>query len=183
LPPKEIQEPNHADELGGASVWWTWTPPVSGSVTVSTAGSDFDTLLAIYTGSVLTNLSLVASSDDVSTNDPTSFVSFNALANRSYQIAVDGFNGAPGDIQLQIVMNGVVWLDTLKRDATGNVALSLTAPTGKLYLFQSSSDLVSWSSFEPLTNANGRVTFIDRSLGNGGRRFYRARQAPQALTD
>src|SRR5437870_4573721 len=42
---KEPGEPNHAKDLGGASVWWSWIAPASGVVNITTADSDFDTLL------------------------------------------------------------------------------------------------------------------------------------------
>ena len=48
---KEGGEPNHAGNAGGASVWWKWTAPSDGSIIISTAGSNFDTTLGIYTGS------------------------------------------------------------------------------------------------------------------------------------
>src|SRR5437868_4888168 len=43
---KEFFEPNHGGNRGGASVWWTWTPPASGLTTIDTFGSSFNTLLA-----------------------------------------------------------------------------------------------------------------------------------------
>src|SRR5439155_11927 len=47
---KETGEPNHAGNSGGHSIWYCWTAPDSGSVTFDTIGSNFDTLLAVYTG-------------------------------------------------------------------------------------------------------------------------------------
>src|SRR5512140_350006 len=47
---KEYGEPYHGGDAGGASVWWTWRAPSSGNVRISTAGSNFDTLLGVYTG-------------------------------------------------------------------------------------------------------------------------------------
>ena len=32
-------EPNHAGDDGGASIWYRWTPSVTGTVTIDTAGS------------------------------------------------------------------------------------------------------------------------------------------------
>src|SRR5436853_2860043 len=52
----EAGEPQHAGSTGGSSVWWTWTAPESGTFSASTAGSSFDTLLAVYQGSALSNL-------------------------------------------------------------------------------------------------------------------------------
>jgi hypothetical protein len=98
---KEPDEPNHAGNPGGKSVWWTWTAPSNGAITISTIGSDFDTTLAVYTGNALAGLVLVASDDDGGGN-LTSRVSFGVMPNVTYQIAVDGFSGASGSIQLNI---------------------------------------------------------------------------------
>src|SRR4051794_4905833 len=44
--------PDHASPTPPVhSVWWTWTAPATGDVTMDTIGSDFDTIIAIYTGS------------------------------------------------------------------------------------------------------------------------------------
>jgi hypothetical protein len=173
---KEPLEPNHAEEIGGASIWWKWTAPVAGPVVISTAGSTVDTLLGVYTGSALSNLVLVARSDDVSTDDPTSLVSFDALPGKDYQIAVDGYDGEPGDINLHIHMN-LVWLSAPRLAAPTGVEVDLTGPSGKLYLLEFSSDLRTWAQVATQGNTNGLVPFVDPASRDGTRRFYRARQA------
>src|SRR5207248_174267 len=50
---REANEPNHAGVTGGASLWWSWTATKSGSVTIRTTGSTFDTLLGVYIGDEL----------------------------------------------------------------------------------------------------------------------------------
>jgi hypothetical protein len=172
---KQPNEPNHADELGGASVWWTWTAPVTGNVTIDTKGTDFDTLLAVYRGFALTNLVPVASNDDASTNQATSLVTFAATAGTAYQIAVDGFAGAPGDIQLNLTMpNNLVWLDTPRLTAEGTVLLRITSAVGQQFTLQESSDLVHWQPLATLPNPTGTVDFTDST--GASRRFYRVRQ-------
>lgn len=96
---KENNEPDHAGNNGGKSVWWNWTAPLTGPLNLSTAGSDFNTLLAVYTGGTLGALSLVGENDD---NPPstTSSLSFTAQAGTVYRIAVDGFSGAFGRVEL-----------------------------------------------------------------------------------
>ncbi len=98
---KETGEPSHAGNSGGKSVWWTWTAPNSGDVTLSTIGSDFNTLLGVYAGSSVTALTLVASDND-SGGSLTSKVTFNAVAGTTYQIAVDGAGGSRGNIALNL---------------------------------------------------------------------------------
>ncbi len=98
---KETGEPNHANGGGTRSVWYQWQAPSSGSVTMTTAGSGFDTVLAVYTGTTVNALNLIASNDDASVQPhiTTSSVTFPANAGTIYQIAVDGFNndGSGGD--------------------------------------------------------------------------------------
>jgi outer membrane protein assembly factor BamB len=99
---REAGEPVHASVTGGASLWWTWTAPSSSLVAFDTAGSSFDTVLAVYTGTSLSTLQSVASNDDASASVTTSRVLINATAGTTYQIAVDGKNGATGTVALQI---------------------------------------------------------------------------------
>src|SRR5262249_42446196 len=86
---KEVNEPNHANDVGGASVWYRWTAPSSGLYTFDTFGSSFDTLLGVYTGNVVSALSAVASSDNAGPS-AQSRVTFNAIVNTTYYLAVDG---------------------------------------------------------------------------------------------
>lgn len=101
---KETREPNVAGVSGGKSVWWTWTAPVSGTVAITTAGSNFDTTLGVYRGTVVSRLTRVAVNDDDSTlaGAVTSRVSFAAVAGTAYQILVDGYSGESGNIRLRL---------------------------------------------------------------------------------
>ncbi|NET40724.1 S8 family serine peptidase [Okeania sp. SIO2B3] len=98
---KESGEPNHAGNDGGSSVWWDWTAPSSGSVTIGTDGSDFDTILGIYTGSSVSDLTEVASDDDGG-DGLQSQVTFDVVGGTNYQIAVDGYSGSEGNIVLDL---------------------------------------------------------------------------------
>src|SRR5438105_11156835 len=86
---KQTGEPNHAGNAGGASVWWSWTAPAVGDVTIDTIGSNFDTILGVYTGTSVSALTFVASNDDGGGN-LTSKVTFTAIGGTTYAIAVDG---------------------------------------------------------------------------------------------
>jgi subtilisin family serine protease len=91
-------EPRNPFGAGGKSVWWAWTAQNPGSATITTSGSNFDTTLAVYTGTELDNLSLVASNDD--TNGLQSSVTFTAIQGQIYAIQVDGYAGEEGTIIL-----------------------------------------------------------------------------------
>jgi hypothetical protein len=101
---REAGEPVHAGNAGGRSVWWTWNAPANGPVNIITIGSEFDTLLAVYTGTSVSALSLVANNNN---QGPGYFSALNFIATTgtSYEIAVDGFNGAAGSIRLNLKMS------------------------------------------------------------------------------
>jgi len=98
----ETGEPSHAGGSGGHSLWWRWTAPGAGSVTVSTSGSSFDTLLGVYTGSSVSALTTIASNDDASSSATTSSTTFTATSGTEYFIAVDGKSSATGTVSLSV---------------------------------------------------------------------------------
>ena len=115
LASKENGEPLHAGNSGGASVWWKWISPGEGQVSLDTHTSVIDTLLGVYTGSAVNSLALVAANDDDGSPNFNSGVLFQAHAGVEYQIAVDGFGGAAGDVALNWNFN-----------ANANADLSIT---------------------------------------------------------
>jgi hypothetical protein len=106
----EPNEPRHAGKLGGHSVWITWVAPTDGVATFSTVGSSFDTLLSAYyfsntNDTTLDKLQAAAENDDDDEGGPVaapaSLIQFGARAGHRYEIAVDGYIGATGNIQLR----------------------------------------------------------------------------------
>ena len=81
------------------SMWFEITVPGAGRLQVDTAGSSFDTTLAVYEGSALTNLQQVAQNDDAA-GTLTSAVTLSPTSSTTYRIAVDGYNGNTGAITL-----------------------------------------------------------------------------------
>jgi hypothetical protein len=96
---REAGETNHVGKVGGSSVWLGWVAPASGIATFDTRGSSFDTLLAIYTGTNVANLTPISSDEDRG-GFLTSQAAFNATKGTEYLIVVDGFAGQTGDIVL-----------------------------------------------------------------------------------
>jgi hypothetical protein len=114
-----LSEPNDPSSPGSTkSVWYQLTATSTGSITIDTRGSNFDTTLAVYTGNSLGSLSPVQSNDDsedASTpeRDVSSFVTFqNVTPGTIYRISVNGYNndGTGGD--------------------TGNIKLNWTQSSG-----------------------------------------------------
>ena len=97
----QVGEPATIDSgTGGKSIWYNWTAPASGSVTFDTIGSDFDTLLAAYTGAAVGSLVSIAENDDGAGIAPRSRITFTAVSGTTYRIRVDGFSGDSGLVTL-----------------------------------------------------------------------------------
>jgi hypothetical protein len=118
---KEAGEPNHAPgEPGGTSVWWRWTAPGAGSLQVDTRGSNFDTMLAAYTGTAVNALTQLASNDDeqppgTAPNETrliTSIITLTVTAGTTYYFAVDGWDGETGVISLNLTLTPLAVLPT-----------------------------------------------------------------------
>ncbi len=123
---KEANEPNHAGNVGGTSVWYLWQAPSSGSVVITTAGSNFDTLLGVYTGSSVGALATIASNDDedLANGINTSRVTFNATAGTNYRIAVDGYDAATGSISLNWSLSAQTYTISLSASPAGGGSVS-----------------------------------------------------------
>lgn len=87
---KEPLEPHVTGNPGGPSAWFLWTAPAGGPATFSTTGSDYDTLLAAYTGDSFGDLDVVDEDDDGGPGF-TSALAFTAVQGRTYRIMLDGY--------------------------------------------------------------------------------------------
>jgi len=93
-------------------VWHNYTPIVSGEVTITTEGSDFDTTLAIFDACGGTELDC---NDDM--RGVTSQIVFSLTAGQTYQIRVSGYGGDTGNYVLTI-------------DHRSNITGTVTGPGG-----------------------------------------------------
>jgi hypothetical protein len=99
---KEPNEPNHGGP-SGASIWYRWTAPADGNVVVSTCESDFDTLVGVYTGTAVGSLTQIAANDNgCGMGRLQSRLSFQATIGTTYSLAIDGFGGDSGLVDLTV---------------------------------------------------------------------------------
>jgi hypothetical protein len=93
---KESWEGNHANNQGGASIWFSWVAPSSGLMEFNTIGSNIDTIMAIYSmPSDYLHLKPIAANDDGLGNaGRCSQITFSATQGVRYFIAVDGYSRA-----------------------------------------------------------------------------------------
>lgn len=81
------------------TVWWKWSPAAATKVVFDTYGSDFNTVLGVYTGTSVSTLVEVAC-NDIRFADRTSSVSFDVASGTTYYICVSGHKEGFGKIKL-----------------------------------------------------------------------------------
>ena len=165
----EAGEPAHASTFGAHSVWYCWTAPRDGVAEWSTIGSDFDTTLAIYTGSNVGQLTATASDNDSGGGGGTSVVRFNASSNTMYHMAIDGRGNAMGNISL--AWQYLTARLSIDRNANGTLTLTLRGADGT-YTLRASSTLTNWTDLGTITVTNGRGTLAQPN--DTPLRFYNA---------
>jgi hypothetical protein len=169
-------EPRHAGRAAAKSVWWRWTAPTDGTVYVSTKGSEFDTVMAVYRGTRVDALTEVASNDDDPGGLQTSALLFNASAGTEYYIAVGAYDGAVGGpVVLAINQNGfaVVPPRLASQFAEGRLTIRVTDRMGP-FVLESSVDLKTWRNVRTMTEAE---TALIQPMAGAPQQFYRVKLA------
>jgi hypothetical protein len=177
---KEFGEPQILGNPGGHSVWWSFTPTADGVVELNTSGSTFDTLLGVYTGASVANLTTVAQNDDAFPGAPGGFSLLDQAvrAGQTYFITVDGYNSSSGAVLLTCLftpatiytlttttnlggtlqvtttnnLHGVSTLVGSSGDFAANTYLTLTATPATYYQF------TNWTG--TTTSPNNPLTFF-----------------------
>lgn len=119
---REPGEPDHAGYGGGHSIWWSWTAPASGRVTLDAFGSAVTTLAAVYTGNTVSSLTNITSG-----NATFAAIEFECEAGATYQVALDHWSSDIfGAVNLNLVFS----------------SLRLIAPTNELVVHGASPVLL-----------------------------------------
>ncbi len=92
------------------AVWFKYTAPRSGPLTISTCGSSFDTVLTVFNNGAcnLAAGNIVVCNDDVPAGSScgagtnASFVTVNVLSGQQFLIRLSGYNNAAGDYRLNV---------------------------------------------------------------------------------
>ncbi|MFN0012289.1 MAG: hypothetical protein ACKVS8_11675 [Phycisphaerales bacterium] len=98
--------PSSACAPSGNDVWLRFTPACAGPVSVTTCGSNFDTVLDVFTACPSGGGIVVSCNDDTTAcgavlTNPSS-LAFDAAAGTTYWIRIGGFNGAVGSAVLNV---------------------------------------------------------------------------------
>ncbi len=168
----EDGEPNLCGIIGGASQWFTYECPADGTLVVSTEGSSFDTLLGVFTGpgNSFESLVLIACDNDGGTDRKTSRTRLKATKGTSYYVAVDGVNGASGNVHLTYTLSAPARVVSTKlRD--NQVHWEMSGMAGVAYKIQASVNLAAWETIGTTNSPTGTINFSESRTSQ--KRFYR----------
>ena len=109
---REVGEPDHGGNVGGGSVWFQWQAPESRRYALSLPSSEFDAIVAVYTGSAMDDLTPVSRfprldfpAASLESEEPFSLfarVEFDAEVGQVYYFAVDGEDGSFGNFAYRL---------------------------------------------------------------------------------
>ncbi|HVS52536.1 MAG TPA: PQQ-binding-like beta-propeller repeat protein [Opitutaceae bacterium] len=141
---RETGEPHILGWAGGLSLWYRWTAPRSGHFQVSAISTDFDPILAVYTGSSVDALTVVALGDNngPSAADNGALCSFDAVAGTTYSIAVDAKTAANTG-QFTLSLTDSLWQAGTTASITGSPAV---ASDGTVYVGSTDNSLYAFAA-------------------------------------
>lgn len=168
----ENGEPMHVADRGGHSIWYTWTADNKGIAILDTIGSDFDTLMAVYTGNTLSTLYQLASNNDFPGLGSLSRLAFTCLPGTVYHIAVDGVNGATGNVVLNMTFNPIPLGIQSPVIQAGSFAFRVDGPSGDTGVVETSTDLSIWV---PVATNKIPFDFVYPAPSLDSARYFRAR--------
>lgn len=129
----EPGEPDHAyfgfnnpDFKATFSAWHSFTPTTSGTYIVSTAGSAFNTRMAVYTGSDVSSLIPIAANDNADSDNWLFYSAtlFEGTAGTTYYIAIDGFDFTSSGVGLPVLEFGNYSLSVTRQAYSAPLMLS-----------------------------------------------------------
>jgi len=133
-------EAMHGGNPGGSSVWYSWTAPKGGTVLLSVTATNFFPLADVYTGASISALTVVAGRDfALDTTNRVMTLHFEAVANREYSVAVDGFAGQAGPFDLALKFPPPPPNDNFA-DRVPLAGASLTVKSSNLYATKESGE-------------------------------------------
>lgn len=106
----EPGEPAIGGQAAQNSVWWTWLSHADGYAVVDTTNSAIGTRLGVFVGKSVAGLYPVDRLQDSGLPATRDHVEFEATPLQPYELAVDGWQGAQGPVQLDIRLYTSPWI-------------------------------------------------------------------------
>lgn len=90
---------------GSHIVWYRLTPATAGAFTVSTATSDYDTVLGVFTAPITTSSASIVCNDDFASTLQSQVTLNSAAAGVTYYIAIAQYGSTPSTSSLTLALN------------------------------------------------------------------------------
>ncbi len=161
----EPGEPIILGSSGAQTLWWSWTAPVGGMVSLDLAGSDYSFPVGVFTGSALSNQVLIASD--------SGSVWFEAVEGETYQIQVCGAAGQTGGVQLRLrgSFAELSLLNTVSRSPKLALLNFAGSPRQVVFLLRS-YDGTDWQTVTAAVAHRSKATFLVRPAPSLNGPFY-----------
>lgn len=174
---KQVGEPYHFGNLGGSSIWYKYVAPASGVLHFATSSSNIDTVVGVYTGTSVNNLTLVGTNDNDELDGWMKIYSrifVGVQSGQTYYIAVDGKNPMDGSGAAEGTIGGNFSLDTVVLNDNFGSATTLATGSGT-YSITTSNVGASKEPGEPnhMNNSGGRSVWFN---------FHNDKNYPRSIT-
>jgi hypothetical protein len=161
----------------GPNRWFRVTSPSSGNAILTTAGSEMDTVMGAFRGSIVSPSAMtpITCNDDFAANVISSQVRFPVEANTLYLICVAGKNGGTNMIRLSYSLATEL---QIRRMGSDRIELSWPADATNCAAETATGLHGTWQTMPnaPVTITNRKVLTL--GWGAGEERLYRLRLSP-----
>ena len=173
----ESSEPAHAGDRRSKSVWYSYTSPTDGAVTLDACDATFDDVIATYTGTAFNSFTAGPSVDDAC-NDLGAKVSLQVKAGVTVWIAIAGVEGGAGTFTLvahaETVPPNDAFVDavTLKPGRVQGSNTLATRELGEPAVAEGGGGSV-WYRYRTNTPPAGDARHVELQLRHRARRLHR----------
>jgi hypothetical protein len=159
-------------------VWFTYTPAISGTATVDTCPSGFDTMVEVFTGTCAALTSIACNDDSVVCGFYKSATNFTCTAGTTCYIWAGGYNGAVGNLQIRARLNttAAIILTNVQYSVSQGLRFTVLGAPGDEYIVFGSTNFLDWFQLNIISNVTGAVEFTDPASLGLTRRFYRCKK-------
>jgi hypothetical protein len=165
---RDPDEPPHCGLVGSASYWFAYQPPADGTARLDTDGSNFDTVLAVYTFDPpligYAGLIPVTCDHNSGPNGLTSRLEFAASKTRTYLVVVDGANQTRGVAHLNYrLLTDTQPPPVAARFLSEQPVLTFPSVLGARYRLESTPALggTNWTSLTVLEGTGAPLSFTN----------------------
>jgi hypothetical protein len=104
----------------------------------------------------------------------TATANFMAIVGTTYQIALDGFNAATGNVTMTVSMPTNFALGNPFRATNNLFHLTVLGSPGQVLRIDGTTNFTTWVPITTVSNVTGTLDVIDPDSTNYATRFYRA---------